>query len=227
MKVTIMVNQKRSLLETYSLPLKDIERQSFRIIKGLLPDLKLSPQEIQVVTRIVHTFGEPDIARQVLFHPQSIDTAIKALLEGRTIFTDVRMVAVGIKSKLAATLGCQIQCALDLAIDDENEAAGITRTARAMRSLGYKLDGSLVAIGNAPTALLALLDMVEEGKASPAIIIGMPVGFVAATEAKMELAKRNTPFITIQGTRGGSTVTAATVNALMLLAIEGLEKKRR
>ena len=220
-----MVNQKRSLLETYSLRIEDIERQSFRIIKGLLPDLKLSPQELQVVTRIVHTSGDSGMARQVKFYPGAIETAIKTLQEGRDIFTDVRMVAVGIKPKLAATLGCQIQCALDLGIDDENEAAGITRTARAMRSLRHKLDGSLIAIGNAPTALLALLDMVEEGKASPAIIIGMPVGFVAANEAKMELAKRNTPFITIQGTRGGSTVTAATVNALMLLAIEGLEKE--
>lgn len=219
-----MVRKARSLLETYSLPLEDIERQSFHLIKELLPELKLSPQEIQVVTRIVHTSGEPGIARLVLFHPEAIEIAIEALRGSRDIFTDVRMVAAGIKPKLTSTLGCQVHCALDGAVENENKSGVLTRTARAMQSLGHRLDGSLVAIGNAPTALLALLDMIDEGEASPAIIIGMPVGFVAATEAKMELAKRNTSFITIQGTRGGSSITAATVNALMLLAIESLGK---
>lgn len=220
-----MANRTRSLLEIYSLPLEDIERQSFRIIKDLSPDLKLSPQEMQVVTRIIHTSGEPEMARLVLFHPEAIETAIKTLREGKGIFTDVRMVAAGIKSKLVSTLGCMVHCALDLEIDDGKKSGVITRTARAMQSLGHRLDDSLVAIGNAPTALLALLDMIDGQEASPAIIIGMPVGFVAASEAKMELKKRNTPFITIQGTRGGSAVTAAAVNALMLLAIEGLGSK--
>ena len=206
------------------MPLADIERQSFRLIEGLLPGLQLSPQELQVVIRIVHTSGEPEMARQVLFHPKSIDLAIKTIQQGKDIFTDVHMVAAGINSRLAATFGCQIHCALDAPKESGNSAGDMTRTAAAMRSLGHKLDGSLVAIGNAPTALLTLLDMIDEGKTKPAIIIGMPVGFVAASEAKMELAKRETPFITIKGTRGGSAVTAATVNALMLLAIESLGK---
>jgi len=219
-----MIRQKRNLLETYSLPPGDIEAQSFSIIGGLLPDLKFPPRELQVVTRIVHTSGEPEMARQILFHPESIDTAIKTIQQGKDIFTDVHMVAAGINSKLAATFGCQIHCALDAPRENGKTPGDMTRTAAAMRSLGHKLDGSLVAIGNAPTALLTLLDMIDEGKTKPAIIIGMPVGFVAASEAKMELAKRETPFITIKGKRGGSAVTAATVNALMLLATESLGK---
>ncbi len=221
-----MIRQKRNLLKTYSLPPGDIEAQSFRIIGGLLPDLKYPQRELQVVIRIVHTSGEPEICRQVIFHPESIDIAIKTLHQGKDIFTDVRMVTAGINSKLAATFGCQIHCALDAPRENGKTLGDMTRTAAAMRSLGHKLDGSLVAIGNAPTALLALLDMIDEGKAMPAIIIGMPVGFVAASEAKMELVKRDTPFITIKGTRGGSAVTAATVNALMLLAIESLTKQK-
>lgn len=219
-----MIRQKRNLLETYSLPPGDIESQSFSIIGGLLPDLKFPPRELQVVIRIVHTSGEPEMARQVLFHPKSIDTAIKTIQQGKDIFTDVHMVVAGINSKLAATFGCQIHCALDAPKENGNSMGDMTRTAAAMRSLGHKLDGSLVAIGNAPTALLTLMDMIDEGKAMPAIIIGMPVGFVAASEAKMELAKRDTPFITIKGIRGGSAVTAATVNALMLLTTESLGK---
>lgn len=168
--------------------------------------------------RIVHTCGDPGVAGLVVFHPRCVDAAIQALCKGTTVFTDVRMVAAGIKGKLAGSLGCPVRCALDTTFTVGEGNRDLTQTALAMQALGRQLDGSIVAIGNAPTALLALLDMIDEGLAAPAVIIGMPVGFVAAAEAKQELARRDTPFITIQGTRGGSAMAAATVNALMLLA---------
>lgn len=215
------MSRGQSLLEIYSLPAADIERQSFQIIEGLLSPLTVSAAERHVLRRIVHASGDPELARRVRFHPQAVDAALIALRQGRTIFTDVRMVAAGINSPLAASLGCPVHCALDLIGEKEKPTGAITRTALALNRLGHQLDGSLIAIGNSPTALLALLDMIDNGQAAPAVIIGMPVGFVAAAEAKQELTKRDIPYITIQGTRGGSGVTAATVNALMLLAREG------
>lgn len=213
-----MVRQSQTLLKKYSLPVSEIEVRSFQIIRKLLPAFSVTNNELQVVVRIVHTCGDPEVARLVRFHPRGIVAAVDALRRGRAIFTDVRMVAVGIKRHLAESLGCTVRCALDALTGRQNDVKDMTQTALAMDGLGHELDDTIVAIGNAPTALLALLDIVDEGRAAPAVIIGMPVGFVAAVEAKQELARRDIPFITIEGTRGGSAVAAATVNALMLLA---------
>jgi precorrin-8X/cobalt-precorrin-8 methylmutase len=208
----------RSFLVTHYAP-QDIEARSMAIIEDLLPPLDYSKDERQVIKRIVHATGDSQIARLVRLHPNAVSAGITAVGEGKPIFTDVKMVAVGINRRLAAEFGCSIYCALDeqsMMRQAQNE--NVTRSAAALRCLGTRLNGAIIAIGNAPTALLTLLDLIDGGDVLPAVIVGMPVGFVQAEESKAELVKRDIPYITIEGTRGGSAAAVATVNALLNLA---------
>ncbi|MCX7912365.1 MAG: precorrin-8X methylmutase [Dehalococcoidales bacterium] len=196
-----------------------IERQSMDIIGRLLPkNLKLSPEEMAVVRRIVHASGELALGRLVKFSPGAVVRGLDAIRDGRPIITDVRMLAVGIQ-RLAGACRCPVFCALDGASSAGHPPAD-TLAATGMRLFGDRLDGALVAIGNAPTALLALLEMVDRRECRPALVIGMPVGFVQAKESKEELVKRELPYITVPGTRGGSAIAAAAVNALLRLFLE-------
>lgn len=204
-------------LPASSLRPEEIEPLSMDIIDRLLPPLPgLSDGERTVVKRIVHTCGDLQIARLVRFSPSAISSAVAAIDSGTPIFTDVRMVASGISRTFLDICGCSVACTLDMA--GTERAPTVTRTAQAIYDLGEKIDNAIIAIGNAPTALFALLDMIDNRGAKPALVVGMPVGFVRAAESKAELVLRNVPYITIEGTRGGSTLAAATVNALILIA---------
>ncbi len=195
-----------------------IEQESMNIIGDLLPPLTgLSADEITVVKRIIHTCGDPQIAHFVRFSRSAIRDGIHAIATGATIFTDVRMVRTGIDKRLAEAFGCSVVCALD-GPDIVASAREGTRTASAIHALGTKLNGTVVAIGNAPTALLALIDLIDREGIRPALVVGMPVGFVQAKESKAELMKRQIPYITVEGFRGGSPLAASTVNALLRLA---------
>lgn len=197
----------------------DIESRSMDIIEDLLPPLDCSDEERQVIKRMVHAGGDPQIAGRVRFSPSAISSGLDAIGSGSSIFTDVSMVAVGINSSLAEESGCPVVCALaEAGVLKSVEPAGNTRASAAIRCLGTRLNGSVVAIGNAPTALLALLDLIDHKQISPSLVIGMPVGFVQAEESKDELMKREIPYITIKGTRGGSALAAAAVNTLLKLA---------
>jgi len=211
------MGKRRNEVKSLALSGKEIEKLSLSIVDGLLPLLPLSPEERQVVIRLVHTCGDPTLAQYVLFHPEAIKAAINALKKGSPIFSDVKMVYTGIDASRAKALGCQVYCALSEMKEEPREKE--TRAGAAMRFLGPRLDGALVAIGNAPTALLSVLEIIDSGIARPALVIGMPVGFVASKESKEELLKRNVPYIVIKGTRGGSPLAAAAVNALLRLAL--------
>lgn len=194
-----------------------IEPESLKIVGSLLPALPgLSQEELTVVKRIVHASGDTTVASLVRFSPSAIDDGLTAITEGSPIFADVRMVTAGISHRLARTFGCSVSCALDGR--GEGIAGNTTRTAAAINHLGARLNGAIVAIGNAPTALLALLGLIDNEQIRPALVVGMPVGFVQAEESKQGLMKRDIPYITITGTRGGSPMAAATVNALLRLA---------
>ncbi len=222
---------RQSLVERYALPPQEIEKRSFAMIDSLvspqLPELLPHP-EWPVIRRIVHTTGDPSLAGAVRLSVGALQAGIDAVRGGASIVTDIRMVEAGISRALAERFQCRIFCAIDAPeVVDRAREKGITRAVAAMRWLASQpggsntrslLDGAVVAIGNAPTALLALLDIVDQELACPALIIGMPVGFVAAAESKEELAKRQTPYITLPGTRGGSTIAVATVNAILRLA---------
>lgn len=175
--------------------------------------------ERAVVRRIVYACGDATIARGLRLHPLAIEAGVAALREGRTIVVDVRMVRAGLRDDLAARLACPVRCALDVAGGrGEARATRLPRAAVGMRLLASETSGGVVAVGSAPTALLALLDLMDEGCPPPALIVGLPVGFVAAAEAKEALTQRDVPFVTLPGTRGGSPLAAAAVNALLMLA---------
>lgn len=200
-----------------------IEQQSMAIVERILPPLSLSGEERTVVKRMVHTVGDRHLAPLVRFHPSAARTAISAIRLGRPIFTDVKMVSVAINQRLAKKFGCPIYCALqEPGVARLAREQGSTRSAAAFRLLNGKLDQAIVAIGNSPTALLTLTELISRKEVAPDIVIGTPVGFVQATEAKEELMKLNIPYITIEGTRGGSALAAATVNALLGLAEQSI-----
>ncbi len=194
----------------------DIEQRSMEIVDKLLPpSLNISEEERLVVRRIVHAGGDPQLAPLIKFSPSAISSGLSAIARGSPIFTDVRMVAAGINERLLERCGCSLSCAMD---ETRGLEPDTTRAAAAMRRLGTRLNGAIVAIGNAPTALLALLELIDNDGIRPALVVGMPVGFVQAKESKDELIKRDIPYITITGNRGGSAVAVATVNALLKMA---------
>jgi len=195
---------------------EDIEQQSMEIAERFLPPaLNISGEERLVVKRIVHASGDYRVVPLIKFSASAISSGISAIAGGSPIFTDVQMVAAGINRQLAEACRCSISCAMDKTGEVEPDT---TRAAAAMRHLGKRLNGAIVAIGNAPTALLALLELIDNEGIKPALVVGMPVGFIQAKESKDELMKRDVPYITIAGTRGGSALAVATVNALLKIA---------
>jgi precorrin-8X/cobalt-precorrin-8 methylmutase len=192
-----------------------IYERSFAIIRAEADLVRFSPDEERVAVRIIHASGMVDIASEIVFSPGVVAAARGALIAGAPILCDSKMVANGItRARLPADN--EVICTLDdprvrgLAGEIAN-----TRTAAAMELWRDRLAGALVAIGNAPTALFRLLEMLDASAPKPAAIIGMPVGFVGAAESKEALvADGRVPFITIRGRKGGSAMTVAAVNAL-------------
>ncbi len=173
--------------------------------------------EGEVVRRVVHALGNPDVARLMRFHPQAIDSGLEALKNGARVFTDVRMVEVGVNSGALKELGSEAVCLIDdPEVRAEAEKSGLTRAITAVRAYADSLPGNIVAVGNAPTALEEVINLVGEG-IKPALVIGTPVGFVGAAESKAHLLSQDVPFITMVGPQGGSSVAVAVVNALLAL----------
>ena len=197
----------------------DIENRSMEIIAPHLSGLNLTEAETKVYSRMIHASGDVDYAPLIRLHPDAIAAAQAALQKGCNIYTDVEMVRTGIHKASFNRYGGRIECRVaDPAIADMAKAEGITRSMAAMRSFGRDLAGSIVAIGNAPTALFEVLRLAEEENILPAVIIGIPVGFVGAADSKKVLAENKlVPFITVEGTKGGSPIAAAAVNAIMYL----------
>lgn len=187
----------------------------------LAPSLPFSEDERSVVRRIVRAEGDPDIARSVRFSPGALQSGVSALRSGAPVLTDVRMVEVGISKALLRQQGAVTHCRIDTpGTAARAKRENTTRSVSAIRELSPLLQNSVAAIGNAPTALLALLDIAAEGGPKPALVVGMPVGFVACPESKEELERSGLPYITVQGRRGGSSAAAATINALLILAAQ-------
>jgi len=208
-------------LETCNLQLNQhpIEAESFKIIGGQLDESRFDAMELPIVKRLVHTTADFEYADLVRFGNNAIEAGIDAISRGADIITDVRMVEVGISRERFNKFGGQIRCFVaDADVIAQAQKDNITKTAAAMqKALGY-MDSSIVVIGNAPTALLKLIKMIKEEKARPAVVIGVPVGFVGAEESKEELMKLDLPYISIKGKKGGSTVAVAIVNALLMMA---------
>lgn len=192
-----------------------IYRQSFATIREESDLSAFAPDVATVVVRMIHACGQTDLTRDVVATPGVVRAARGALESGAPILCDASMVASGITRKRLPADN-EVLCHLsEPTLPALAEEMGTTRTAAALQFWLPRLDGAVVAIGNAPTALFALLDMIDEGAPRPAAIVGAPVGFVGAAESCEALAARtDLEFITVTGRRGGSAITAAAVNAL-------------
>ena len=194
----------------------DIEKRSFAIITEELGGRTFPESVAEVVKRVIHTSADFDYADNLCFSPDAVEQAKAALEAGATIVTDTNMALAGISKPTLAKLGGRAVCLMaDEAVAREAKERGVTRATVSMEHAA-KLDGPLIfAIGNAPTALIRLHELIEEGAVSPALVIGVPVGFVNVVESKELFLGGDTPYIIARGRKGGSNVAAAIVNALL------------
>lgn len=193
-----------------------IYRASFATIRAEA-DLSSVPSDAErLVVRMIHASGDTGLVADVEVHPLLVSSARSALRCGAPIFTDAEMIASGVtRRRLPA--GNQVRCLLhDPRAAELAEQWGTTRSAAATWLWGDDLDGAVVAIGNAPTALFALLELISDGGPRPAAIVGIPVGFVGSAEAKLALVQHpdQIPYLVVHGRRGGSALCAAALNAL-------------
>jgi precorrin-8X/cobalt-precorrin-8 methylmutase len=193
-----------------------IYERSFAIIRAEADLSRFSEAEADVAIRMIHACGQVEAARHFVFSPDFVGAARTALRAGAPIFCDAEMVSHGVtRARLPA--GNEVICTLrDPATIAAAKEIGNTRSAAAIRLWGERIAGSVVAIGNAPTALFYLLELLRDGAPKPAAIIGMPVGFVGAAESKDALAENSygVPFAIVRGRLGGSAMTAACLNSL-------------
>ena len=213
---------RQSLLARFGLPPAEIEARSLALVEERAgPLLPTEPLARRIAVMMLYATGDFALADRIRIGPSAPAAGLAALRRGCRIVTDVRMVAAAIEGG-AARLGCAVVCAIDQPGAEASAAArGLTRTAAGMDLLADRLDDAVAVIGNAPTALLALLDAIDDGRTRPALIVGTPVGLVAAAESKEELTRRSVPYITVLGTRGGSAIAAAALNALLRQATGG------
>jgi precorrin-8X/cobalt-precorrin-8 methylmutase len=193
-----------------------IYARSFAIIRAEADLARFSADEAEVAVRMIHACGMVEAAQHIIFAPGFVSAARAALAAGAPILCDAEMVAHGITAARLPARN-EVVCTLhDPRVASLAQKLATTRSASALQLWGEKLAGAVVAIGNAPTALFHLLELLDAGAPKPAAIIGIPVGFVGAAEAKDALAQnpRGVPFVIVRGRLGGSAMTAAAVNAL-------------
>lgn len=206
-----------------------IEAESFRIIDAEMGSHEFSVLEWPLVQRAIHSTADFDVGRSMIFHPRAVEAGIAAIRRGADVVADVQMVQAGISASYLAEFGGRVLCYMaDPDVAEKARAAGTTRAIQCMRKAAREAPGAVYAIGNAPTALLELVRLVEDGETSPALIIGVPVGFVSAAESKEHLRGQGlVPYITNRGRKGGTPVAVSITNALLRMARgRGQEEKR-
>jgi precorrin-8X/cobalt-precorrin-8 methylmutase len=194
----------------------DIERRSFEIITEELGHLQLPPEWDAIVKRVVHTTADFDYARITEIHPQAVASAKKALAAGCRIYSDTRMIIAGVSKPSLKKLNCEIYTFVDdEQVMADSKAKGITRSVLGIEKAALDPATQIFVIGNAPTALVRLGELILEKKINPALVIAVPVGFVGASESKDFIRKTQVPTIITKGRKGGSTVAVAILNALL------------
>jgi precorrin isomerase len=211
----------------------DIEARSFQIIDQEAPNrCGFPPDEWEIVRRMIHTTGDVGLAKMVRVSPDAIASGIDALTRRTPVYADSNMIRSGLSLARLREVNpayelSDITCHVAEAdVAAEAKTGGLPRSLYAIRKAGLRLDGRIVVFGNAPVALMELNRMIIEEGVRPALVIGMPVGFVHVLESKEELATLGVPFIAIEGRRGGSTLAVATVHALCTLATRLCEQKK-
>ncbi|WP_346681770.1 precorrin-8X methylmutase [Megasphaera stantonii] len=194
----------------------DIERRSMEIIEEELGEICLPPMEKDVIKRVIHTSADFDYARTLRFSDAAVERGLAALRQGCTIVTDTNMACTGISQAALDKLGCRKVCFMaDADVATEAKAKGTTRAAACMDK-ACRLEGPvIIAVGNAPTALIRLHELMEQGKIRPELVIAVPVGFVNVVYAKELIMAGRAPYIAAKGRKGGSNVAAAICNALL------------
>ena len=194
----------------------DIETRSFEIITEELGHLNLSPELAPIVKRVVHTTADFDYARITEIQSGAVASAVAALVAGCKIYSDTRMIIAGVSKPMLKKLNCELYTYVDDAeVATQSKEKGLTRSILGIEKAVEDPDTRIFVIGNAPTALVRLGELIQEGKVRPALVIGVPVGFVGASESKEFIKKTGVPYIVTNGRKGGSTVAVAILNALL------------
>ena len=200
---------------------QDIEKRSFEIIGELLGDRTFPEEQVGIVKRVIHTSADFDYSDNLVFGNDAVQKGIAALKEGCTVITDTNMALYGINATNLKKFNSEKVCFIaDPAIAAAAKENGTTRAVQSMIHASELKGNQIFAIGNAPTALIKLYDMIKSGEIAPALVIGVPVGFVNVVESKEMFMELDTPYIVAKGRKGGSNVAAAIVNALMLEALK-------
>lgn len=206
----------------------DIEKKSFEIIDSEVPEpRKFSGIEWQIARRMVHTTADFELIDLIRFHPDAVVSGLEALRRGCTIVTDTEMARCGMPMRRMTPLDCEVRCLMnDPEVIASAKANNTTRAQAALDLTANTLKPAIHVIGNAPTALIRLVKLVEDGKmVAPSLVVGMPVGFVNAAESKALLMQCDgIPYISIEGRKGGSALAACVINALaeVVLSEKGL-----
>jgi precorrin-8X/cobalt-precorrin-8 methylmutase len=204
---------------------QEIEAKSFAIIDAEAGPHDFDPAQWQIVRRVIHTSADFEWQQMMRFHHRAIENGLNAIRAGKPIITDTNMARVGIRSRDLALFGGEARCYMaDPKVADRAAAEGITRAKAAVDLAAEEMAGEgasdgIYVVGNAPTALLRLLELAAANEADPALVVGLPVGFVNAAESKAALMQTDLPFISNIGRKGGSNVAAAVVNALIIMAL--------
>ena len=194
----------------------DIEKRSFEIITEILGDTKLNPENELVIKRVIHTTADFEYVQNLVFSEHAVQKGIEALKNGCDIVTDTQMVKSGINKTILGKLGGQVHCFMsDADVAAEAKERGITRAIVSMERAAKLDKPCIIAIGNAPTALISLHEQIQQGLLNPALIIGVPVGFVNVVESKELIIESGVPHIVARGRKGGSNVAAAICNAML------------
>ncbi len=195
---------------------EEIERASMAIIGREMGDWAGPAENLPVLKRVIHTTADFDFVRNLLFSPNAVRLGREALRRGVTVVTDTAMAAAGIGKPAAARWGVSVVCRMaNPDVRDEALRRGVTRAVVSMERAVAETPDAIFAIGNAPTALIRLCELVREGAARPSLVVGVPVGFVNVVESKEMLAATDVPYIAAMGRKGGSPVASAVVNALL------------
>ena len=198
----------------------EIEKRSFEIIGQELKEQGkiLQPDTELIVKRCIHTSADFDYADNLAFSPGAVEQALAAIREGADIVTDTQMAKAGINKRSLARYGGQVHCFMsDEDVAAAAKAAGTTRATASMDKAAALGGNFIYAVGNAPTALVRLYELIQEGKINPKLIIGVPVGFVNVAVAKERIMTAPVPYIVSRGRKGGSSIAAAICNALLYM----------
>ena len=197
---------------------QEIEKKSFEIITQELGDTPLIPGTEMIVKRCIHTSADFDYAENLCFSEGAVEKAREAIRNGVSIVTDTQMAKAGINKKTLAKYGGQVYCFMsDEDVAQTAKANGTTRATACIDKAAAMGENFIFAIGNAPTALVRLYELIQEGKIHPALLIGVPVGFVNVVQSKELIMKTDVPYIVAKGRKGGSNIAACICNALMYL----------